>query len=1023
MERFLSSAIQRPIAACAVALVVLALGTTAVLRLPLSLKPDTEFPALTISFNWPGASSEAVVKHLTALIESEVVSVPGVVEVSSETREGMVSIRVNLDRSDSIAATRTLLRDRLASLRPELPLGVLPPSISEIPPEIFRDLEGFMSYRLSGPLTDYALRTLALKEIAQALLSVDGVSDIDVIGGREEELLLRIDTERLTGAGLTLAQVREAVDDAFTSHAAGTVRRKTSTIPLWTTPLAKGIDDLANLPVAFGHGQVLRLRDLAETQIVLATPRSISRLNGLPAITIDIARQPGSNLLEVARRVRMRMDGLVNVLPEGVALTMITDRSEDVQVALDDLFVRIAIALIAIIALLLLFLRRFRASIILLTSIGLSLLIAMICFEALGLGLDLLTLSGLALAFGILVDNAVVIYENIRRKREEGASRDEATVGGTSEMLIPVAATTLTTVVALLPVIYLSDEYRQNFGPFALGLGLTLLASIAVAGIWVPILAHHLEKSTPLINRTPGVTRFQARYEHCVARLIPWRWPISFVTLILFGVSAYLFATDVWKGPSFGWTSGATRIDVTIVGPPGMETSTVDSVALAFERYALKAGGENVDVSTRIDGTQARLQAVFSDHAAQTSLPIEIRARMFNLATHFGGLYVSVYGLGDGFSSGMGNPPPTHLRLLGYNYDDLEEHANRLARQLERHRRIRKVETSNHPWGGYGGGRYYELQFNPSQRTLVRAGMNLGDLNAAVGLYTDYEGRGQEAILDGRRIPYRLVMNRPADAAEFDRLPIRGPDFSLNAGDVGTLEFNRVPTAIIRNNQQYQRWISYEFVGTWELAHRYREAFLNAVELPPGYRLEANTWSGFDWGDSRDLYLAVCLAVVLVLLVTSALFESFRRAVVALMTVPMGLTGIFLVFWFFELSFDRGAFLGTIFMVGIVVNNAILLVDRMARLQRSGMSLDEAITTGCRQRLRPILITSLTTLVGLMPLLIAGHPSTRNLWISLSYTGLSGLTLSTLLVLFVTPALYRLMAPAIVSSGRGDISL
>ena len=156
------------------------------------------------------------------------------------------------------------------------------------------------------------------------------------------------------------------------------------------------------------------------------------------------------------------------------------------------------------------------------------------------------------------------------------------------------------------------------------------------------------------------------------------------------------------------------------------------------------------------------------------------------------------------------------------------------------------------------------------------------------------------------------------------------------------------------------------------------------------------------------LYFSVCLVF---LLVTSALFESFRRAAVALLTVPMGLIGIFLIFWFFELAFDRGAFLGTIFMVGIVVNNAILLVDRMARLQNEGTFLDEAIITAARQRLRPILITSLTTLVGLTSPLIAGHPSTRDLWISLSYTGLSGLTLSTLLVLFVTPALYRLIAP------------
>ena len=1010
MERFLTSAIHRPIAVTAVALVVVALGTAAILRLPLSLKPDVEYPGLTISVYWPGASSEAVVKHVTALIESEISSVPGIVEIRSESKEGEVQIFATFDHTLSIAAARVLLGDRLAGIQVDLPADVQPPRITEVPPVMFRNLEGFMSYRLSGPLTDFALRKLAREEIEPAVESIDGVRDAEVIGGREEELVLRLDADRLHGSGLTATDVRNAINNTFRSHAAGVTRSTSTVIPIYTNPLSTGMSDLPDLPVAMGRDEFIRLGDLVETRMGLTKPRSISRLNGHAAISIDIDRQPGTNMLDVAVSVRSSMDELGRGLPAGVLLNLDLDRSKDVRQALDDLFVRVAIALIAIVTLLLLFLRQLRASIILLSSIGLSTLAAMICFEAMGLGLDLLTISGLALAFGILVDNAVVIYENIRRHREEGDEPDAATVRGTSEMLIPVAATTMTTIAALVPIVYLSDDFKQDFGPFALGLGLTLAASIVVAGIWVPVITHHLDRKVSLANLPANTTRLLERYGRAVARMIRWRWPVTLSTFTIFGISVFLFATDVWKGPSFGGRFDDTRISVTINGHPGMETSTIDSVAFAFERYAVEAGGRQVEVSTRIGGTNASISTSYSEESVQTGLPFEMLGRMSNLASHFGGLSIGVYGLGTGFSTGMGGAVPFNLRLLGYNFDDLGDHAKRLARQLERNRRVRNVETANHP-RGFGEGPYYELQFNPAQRTLARAGVDLGDLNEALLLYTDREGRDGELHLDGRRIPYRLIVDRSAKASDLDRLPIRRADVSLNMGDAGFLELNRVPTAIVRRDQQYERWISYEFVGTGRLAFRYQEAFLNAVELPPGYRLEANTWSGFDWGDSRDLYLAVCLAIVLVLLVTSALFESFRRALVALLTVPMGLTGIFLIFWCFELSFDRGAFLGTIFMVGIVVNNAILLVDRMARLQREGMYLDDAIVTAARQRLRPILITSLTTLVGLTPLLIAGHPSTQDLWISLSYTGLSGLALSTLLVLFVTPALYRLIAP------------
>lgn len=1010
MERFLTSAIRRPIAVTAAALVVLALGTAAILRLPLSLKPDVEYPSLTITVHWRGASSEAVVKHVTALIESEVSSVPGVVGLSSETKEGVVSISATFDPALSISTSRILLRDRLASLQVELPVGVRPPVISEVPPDFFRNLEGFISYRLSGPLTDFALRSLAREQIRPALTSIDGVGKIDIIGGREEELVLQISADRLNSSRLTPADFREAVNNAFKSHAAGMLRRTSTTVPLWTNPLTMGISDLPRLPVATGRDEVIRLGDLAETRMRMTESNSIFRLNGQPSITIDIARQAGSNMLDVAHRVRSRIDELARGLPAGASLTLITDRSQDVRQALDDFFVRVAIALIAIVALILLFLRQLRASIILLTSIGLSMLTTMICFRALGLGLDLLTISGLALAFGILVDNAVVIYENIRRRREEGDERDAATVRGTSEMLIPVTATTITTIAALVPIVYLSDEFKQDFGPFALGLGLTLAASIVVAGIWVPVITRHLDRKVYRAAQPARGQRLRDRYERAVAHVIRWRWPVTLATFAIFGISAYLFATDVWKGPRFGWLPDRTRISVSIMGHPGMETSTIDSVALAFERYAVHAGGREVEVTTRVVGTNADIQVDYTEVSALTALPHEMLGRMTNLATHFGGLYIGVYGLGTGFSTGRGGGIPTSLRLLGYNFDDLGDHAERLAGQLKRNRRVRKVETSNYPMGLHVGS-FHELQFNPSQRTLARAGMNLADLKETLFLYTEREGPDGELHLDGRRTPYRIIVNRKTNASDLERMPIRGVDVSLNTGDAGSLEFNRVPTAIVRHDQQYQRWISYEFVGTGRLAYRYQEAFLNAVDLPPGYRLERHTWEGFDWGDQKDLYFAVCLAFVLVLLVTSALFESFRRAAVALLTVPMGLTGIFLIFWIFELAFDRGAFLGTIFMVGIVVNNAILLVDRMARLQREGLFLEEAIITAARQRLRPILITSLTTLVGLTPLLIAGHPSTRDLWISLSYTGLSGLALSTLLVLFVTPALYRLIAP------------
>lgn len=272
------------------------------------------------------------------------------------------------------------------------------------------------------------------------------------------------------------------------------------------------------------------------------------------------------------------------------------------------------------------------------------------------------------------MDNAVVIYENIRRRREEGDEPDAATVRGTLEMLIPVAATTMTTIAALVPIVYLSDDFRRDFAPFA----------------------------------------------------------------------------------------------------------------LAFERYAVEAGGKNVEVVTRIDGTNASMLTRFSEESALTALPHEMLGRMMNLATHFGGLAISVYSRGTGFSTGRGGAIPFDLKVVGYNYDDLRDHAERVARQLERNRRVRKVETTNSTMWSFGGGPYYELQFHPAQRTLARAGVNLGNLDELLRLYADRERHDGVLHFDGRRVPYRLVVDRSTSASDLDRLPIRSTDFNLGMGALDT---------------------------------------------------------------------------------------------------------------------------------------------------------------------------------------------------------------------------------------------
>jgi multidrug efflux pump subunit AcrB len=430
--------------------------------------------------------------------------------------------------------------------------------------------------------------------------------------------------------------------------------------------------------------------------------------------------------------------------------------------------------------------------------------------------------------------------------------------------------------------------------------------------------------------------------------------------------------------------------------PRGEELDRTDELTRFFEAKLLETPEIERFVS-QVRTQVAQIRVTFPDEIEQTQIPVAIKEQMLAYSHLFGGVEVRVFGYGPSFYGGGGSPPNYTIRIFGYNYEQVRDIAEDLKRRLERFSRVRDVDTNA---GGrwWGSEKSSEVVLQLDRERLAMHGLTARDVviqvRTAVGGRTSQE----EIRVGGEELGFELKMQGYRDLNVLD---LAETLIASNDRDVLNV--------IEREDQQYRRSVRYEFRGPRKLGDRIRDVVIASTSLPDGYRIEGQ--QDFEWSDEEQaqIYIVLAVSLVLVFMVTAALFESLRQPICVLLTVPMALIGVFLIFFFTEASFTREAYIGVIMMGGIVVNNAILLVDHVNQLRRRfGIHLMDAVVRGTLERVRPILMTSATTILGLLPLVIFSDYADANIWNALGYALIGGLLSSTLFVLTVTPALYVL---------------
>jgi hydrophobic/amphiphilic exporter-1 (mainly G- bacteria), HAE1 family len=415
--------------------------------------------------------------------------------------------------------------------------------------------------------------------------------------------------------------------------------------------------------------------------------------------------------------------------------------------------------------------------------------------------------------------------------------------------------------------------------------------------------------------------------------------------------------------------------------------------------------------TTFVTPQNAMIRVTFPEELEHTSVPPAIKDQLYLYSLSYGGAEVRVQGFGQSFYGGSASPPSYSLRVLGYNYERARDIANDLARRLQAYSRIQEVDA-NSAGGFFSRDRATELVVDIDRARLAMHDLSAEDLVRQVGAAVRGRTQNETIRVGGEELQFLVKTEgyRDMDLVRLHELLIPAPTGeAVRLGEVATISERSVLSAVVRENQQYQRLVSYEFRGPARLGDIIRDIVVEATDLPPGYSIETQQAWSWSSDERRQIYGVLLVSILLVYMVTAAIFESFRQPLCVLLTVPMALIGVFLIFFYTGATFTREAYVGVIMMGGIVVNNSILLVDHVNRLRREyGLALTDALERGTLERVRPILMTSLTTICGMLPLVLFSRTADANIWNALGFALIGGLASSTVLVLTVTPALYLL---------------
>jgi HAE1 family hydrophobic/amphiphilic exporter-1 len=1000
-------------------------------RLGIDMMPEIEPPSISVISAYPGASPEDVEIRVTEPLENQLASTPGVEKITSRSLEGVSAISlkfiwgINLDEASNDIRDRI---DRAKRFLPDIPDEMDNPFLfkfnTAMMPIIFLGITADQTYPVLYDLLD--------RRVGDPLRQIPGVGTVQMGGGLERQINIWLDRQRLESFGLSILEVQKVIGQENITQPVGNIK--------------SGLTDyLVRLPGEFGtpeevnsiilgqrEGRLIYLRDVAQVEDGFKEITHVARINKKPGMMMTVQKQTGVNTVQVAEKVKKKLAELEKTLPADVKVSVVYDTSEDILNALNSLTETVWIALLLVVFVTWFFLRKIRPSLIIALTIPFSMLIAFIYLFLTNRTINVIGLTSMTIAIGMVVDDAIVVVDNITRRLELGERPSEAAIFGTREMFLAVAASTLTTVVVFLPMLFVTGLVGIMFKELAAIICISLMASLFTATTFSPMLCSKwLKKEGQDMARTAGQKRFYIQQlsekwftsmETGYARVLAWSLGHRWLVIIGFSLAFLLTLTLLpFVGNEFIPEQDSGQMSLKAELPVGTRIEETEKIAAKIEKmidddipekrismirfgqsggagaiFGGRSGSHVISGNVRVVRKEKRKRSAFE-------IAQDLRNKMKRLA----GILRTDVTAGDPLGriiTGSGGKS-IQIEIIGHDFDETDAVASKIKAIMDNVPGTVDVSISRDR-------RKPEIKIMADREKASALGLNMKTI--AETMKTAVEGATATKYRESGRtydIYVRLEESSRANPEDIENLTIVSPysGKQIRLANFAVARESTGPMEIERQNRERVVRVECNVHGrsSGEVAADLKKQ-VNLISLPSNVSVNFAGDIEEQTKAFRDLALLLLLGIALVYMVMASQFESLLDPFVIMFAIPFALMGVILGFVVTSTTLSVVTFLGIIMLMGIVVKNAIVLISYINILRARGLSMQEAITKGGRHRLRPVVMTTLTTLFGMFPLALS-HGQGSETWQPLGITMISGLTLSTFITMIFVPVLYAMV--------------
>lgn len=1032
MKNLSKLAVDRPVTFVMMTLIVIGFGLFGLSRLSLNLYPDVSFPTITIYTTYEGVAPEDIETLITRPVEEQVGSVSGLQRIRSLSSQGASVIKLYFNWGTDLFIAEADVRKQIDFARRAIPQDADQPIVFSYDP----NQEPIIVLTLSSSTRSSSeVRTVTTQQLEQRLERIPGIAAAETAGGLERQINIWIRNEQLLAFGLDLATVSNRLRQENIQVPAGELIEGRVVYSLRTIGEFKNVEQIRNTIIGVRNEVPVMLRDVADVEDGVAQPIGNVHVRGEEGLIVNLYRQSDVNVVTTAANVLMELDKIRAVLPSDMTLEVLTNKADFIELSLQNLYSTAIQAIVLVVIILLVFLQSFRTALIIAISIPVSIVATFSVMDFADVSLNVISLSGLTLAVGLVVDNAVVVLENIFRHREDGYDGKKASVMGSQEVAIPVVVSTLTTLVVLLPVLFVPGIAGVLFQDLALTVSFALIMSTIAALTVVPLLASKFfssqdsnkaeepRKKNRIAAKLEGFfTRLDQRYQATLEKTLKRNALVITLNVLLFAASLPLFFV---LGGEFFPPVDENAFVLNVKREPGVNLfelqntiyqvesvidETVPEARLVVADYGDKRGVEGADNPGGYQGT-VRVELVPRNERDRTQF--EIAAELLRELQDVPGAEIREV------RQNPLNPEGEEgliINIFGFDLNVKKDLADGVKAALMRVDGVVSATSSA------DAGRP-ELRVIMDRERIARLGLS----TSAVAQTISNAVRGTQATtFVDQGVEYtvlvQLASENKSDSKAIEDIQVRLNDGSyIPLRSLARIERYEGPSNILRVNQERVTEIQADF-GDSDLksvTDDSREE-LTSAEWPDGYRYEIGGTAEDQEASFNYLMIAFLVAAVLAYMIMASQFESLAEPFIIIMTIPLAMTGVILMLAITGTAISVTALIGLILLSGIVVNNGIVMIDYIKVLQARGMTRIDAVIQGAARRLRPILMTAGTTILSMVPLALELGAGSET-WSPMARTVIGGLTFSTVLMLFVVPSLYYVINSMIERLGFDSI--